>query len=116
MDIKQLNEELEKILQQSSIQEKLEKIVIKDFIRLAKEYYGQDYIKSLKENNDKVVWDEQPRGYFTINFKIFGDEQMLLSTPIDEVEQDFIIDIVRRINSAIEYEEIDKLLSYYNLY
>ena len=97
------------------IQEKLEKLVITDFVKLAKEYYGKDFNNSLKENGDKVDWNEQPKGYFTITLNICGDEQLLLSTPVINVNQDFITETVKIMNSAIQNEEIDRLKGHYNI-
>ena len=97
------------------INEKLEKSVVKDFIKLAKEYYGEDFNTSLKRNGDKVVWNEQPRGYFTITLNICGDEQLLLSTPVIDVNQDFITETVKIINSAIQNEEIKRLKEHYSI-
>lgn len=114
MSIKQITEELDELLK-THLQEKLEKLVIKDFIRLAKEYYGEDFNSKLKENGDKVVWNEQPKEYFTITLNICGNEEMLLSTPIFEVSQDFITEIVGIINSAIQDKEIDKLKEHYGV-
>lgn len=114
MNIKELNEAFDKLLYIEK-QEEVEKKVLGEVIRLAKEYYGEDYSASLKENDDKLKWDETPRGSWSIIFEIFGDKETLLSIPVKEIDQDYITDTVSRINNAIQYEELDMLCARYGI-
>ena len=89
--------------------EKFQKLIIKDFIRLAKEYYGNDYSSKMKEDKVNVTWDEEPNGYMCLKLNICGDEQLLISAPLEEVNQDFFVETAQELNTAIENEEINLL-------
>lgn len=89
--------------------EKFQKLIIKDFIRLAKEYYGNDYSSKMKEDKVNVTWDEEPNGYMCLKLNICGDEQLLISAPLKEVNQDFFVETAQELNTAIENEEINLL-------
>ena len=91
------------------IKEKFQKLIIKDFIRLAKEYYGNDYSSKMKEDKVNVTCDEEPNGYMCLKLNICGDEQLLISAPLKEVNQDFFVETAQELNMAIENEEINLL-------